>query len=463
MTPLPPATFEATVPYGFTAPESPLTPKSVSRHRGDRHDFVRGVQRLIREAVAKGGNALTEVHSNLFWWASDEQMLRLAWDTLAARGQAPGPDGWRYSEFDESGVWELLRDLSTSVRDGSYVPGPIRKIRIPKDRSNPGGGYRKLTLLNIVDRVLQRAIVETIQPILEPLFTNRSLGFRPRKNRYDALAVAEHITVGEGRDIWVTEDIRNAFDNVPIGRLLDVLRARVPNQKLIDLIRQSCATGKRGIQQGGPLSPLMLNLYLHHFLDSVWQRHHSGTPLVRYADDLLILCTSREEANDRLQVLQRILLDAGMQLKGSSAADVTHDIAGDDAADWLGFRILRAGERLNISIGDKCWSGLHQGLRLAHEKPNSPVRAIQTIESWIMQTGACHEWVDHDVVLESVRTMAAAEGFDELPSAATLLERWNQAEKKWQSIRTKVADVPQVAPAPVAAPVETDEFGDEPF
>lgn len=418
---------------------------------------------MIRGAVARGGNALTEVYSNLFRLASDQRLLRAAWDRLAARGQAPGPDGLRYSDVDESGVWELLRELSRSVRDGSYVRGPVRRIRIPKDRSNLGTGYRKLTLLNIADRVLQRAIVESIQPILEPLFTDRSLGFRPGKNRYDALAAAERITLSEGRDIWVTEDIRNAFDNVPIGRLLGVLRGRVPNRDLINLIRRSCAAGKRRVLQGAPLSPLMLNLYLHHFLDSVWQRDHSGTTLLRYADDLLILCKSREEASDRWKDLHRILESAGMQLKGSCAADVTHDIAGNDAADWLGFRIARAGARLDIGIGNKGWSSLQQGLALAHERPNSPVRAIQTIESWISQLGATHEWVDHDVVLERIRTMGAVEGFDELPGTESLLDRWNQAEKNWRSIRSKVADVPHAAATSSSTSVETDEFGEPPF
>jgi len=421
------------------------------------------VQHLIRDAVATGGGALAEVGSNLLGWASDPRMLRLAWDTLAARGQAPGSDGCRYSDFDEPGVWDLLRDLSRSVRDGSYERGPVRRIRIPKDRSNPAAGTRKLTLLNIADRVLQRAIVETVQPLLESLFSARSLGFRPGKNRYTALAAAERITVGEGRDIWVTEDIRNAFDNIPIGRLVDVLTARIRSDTLVELIKRSCAAGKRGVLQGGPLSPLLLNLYLHHFLDSEWQRACPDTPLLRYADDLLILCKSREEAEGRWQDLRSILLPAGMQLKASFAADVTHEIAGSDVADWLGFQISRMGERLNIGIGAKAWSGLQQGLCRAQEKSNSPVRAIQTIESWIRQIGACHEWVDHDGVLEKVRTVAAAEGFNELPSGECLLEHWHQAQRNWQSVRSKVVDVRPDTPIPVSTFTEDEELGEAPF
>jgi len=237
----------------------------------------------------------------------------------------------------------------------------------------------------------------------------------------------------------------------------------VPNRDLIDLIGNSCAAGKRGVLQGAPLSPLMLNTFLHHFLDLVWQKQYPGTPLLRYADDILILCKSRQEAKRRWQFLQSVLLDAGMQLKGSSAADVTHNIAGGDAAAWLGFQIAREGERLNISIGNKGWSSLQQGLALAHEKPNSPVRAIQTIESWVRQIGACYEWVDHDVMLERIDDIAAAEGFNELPSRASLLEHWSQAERNWRSVRLKVVDVPQDAPAPVSASAEHDEFGEAPF
>jgi integrase len=208
-------------------------------------------------------------------------------------GAAPGPNGKTYDDFTNREVWELLLAISRAIRSGTYRPGPDREVKIPKAS---GRGHRTLRLQNIEDRVVARAIVQIIQLLLDPGFDEYSYGYRPGLDRRHALATAIHLAETENRMRWVFEDAKDAFDNVPINRLLDIVRRRLPAAAdlwvLIERVLEN-DTG-RGLRQGSPLAPLMLNLYLDHFLDRVWRRLLPDTPLLRSADDLLVLCRTEE-------------------------------------------------------------------------------------------------------------------------------------------------------------------------
>ena len=155
-------------------------------------------------------------------------------------------------------------------------------MKIPKDRADPSRGTRPISLINIEDRVVQRAVVEVIQPLLDPLFGRNILGYRPGHGRLHALALAEQIALGEGRYVFVAEDVRDAFTRVPGREAAGLGSQHVPSEDFRRLLRRVLDTGsKHGIRQGGPLSPLLLNLYLWHFLDAPWQqspRPHSHDP-----------------------------------------------------------------------------------------------------------------------------------------------------------------------------------------
>jgi retron-type reverse transcriptase len=232
---------------------------------------------------------------HLFARAIDTRNLRVAWDYLAASGgQAPGPDGWSYADLDHHETWALLRQLHRALEGGSYGPGPERRIQIPK---TSGRGHRTLRLQNIVDRVVQRAVLQVLEPVLDPRFVDNSFGFRPRRGREQALARVEHLARHHQRWHWVTEDLQDAFDNVPLRRLEDILQQHLPEPRLRGLLARMLHTGrKRGLRQGGALSPLLLNVYLDHFLDRRWQQQQPDVPLLRVAT---ICCCSAQPRKQR--------------------------------------------------------------------------------------------------------------------------------------------------------------------
>jgi retron-type reverse transcriptase len=196
--------------------------------------------------------------------------LRLAWGHLAAEGgQAPGLDGLRFDDLEAHEVWQLVRTLGKAILDDTYRPGEDRRVAIPK--SNVPGN-RMLSIPSVVDRVVQRAVVQVTQPYLDCFLGDGCLGFRPGLGINEALALAERLAVRGDRWVWMAEDLKNAFDNVRQERLLDVLRTLLPDEGMMRLLGRLVRTdGGIGVRQGGPASPLMLNVYLNHFLDRVEQ------------------------------------------------------------------------------------------------------------------------------------------------------------------------------------------------
>lgn len=420
--------------------------ESATYHSGTRQDVRARCLLAVRRAAAGGKQAIEEIGPLLFKSVCDARMLRCAWDMLARfGGHAPGPDGRRYDDLDDHEVWGLLTALGQAIRKGTYRPGPVRTVSIWKDRTNHARGKRTLTLLNIADRVVQRAIVELLQPLLDPLFGDRVLGFRSRVNRVDALALAERLTMTDNRFVWAIEDIKDAFDNVPRGPLIDVVAKYVPSPELMQLIEKIiCADGrKRGIAQGGPLSPLQLNVYVFHHLERRWEQNEvlAGTPHIRVADDILMLCKTLKEAREALSELKRILGQAGLPLK-HGASKAIHHLRRGDSPDWLGFRVWRGREGLEIKIAKRSWKRLSQYLQLTHEKPDAPLRAVDTINGWVDQLGPCYRYGNRSRKCRRIETFAGTHGFGEIPSRASLLSRWRRAYERWEEMR--VVDAPEV-------------------
>ena len=302
----------------------------VGAHTGSAQDYLRRHERDAENAVRGNREAKRNFVSQLLKRTADPRNLRLAWDYLATKGgQAPGVDGMRFEELENAEAWELMRTVERAILDDKYRPAPDRMQKIPK---SSGNGYRTLLIPTAIDRMVQRSIVQTIQPFLDPMFDDDSFGFRPGKDRLDALARAEQLTCGDGLWVWISEDIKNAFDQVPLSRLLDVAKRVLPDEGIVRLIERMIGTGsKRGLRQGGPLSPMLLNLYLHHHLDRPWRKHHADVPLIRVADDLLLLCRDRQAAERSYADLEMLLRPAGMPLKGTPQTTIQELNRGDSA------------------------------------------------------------------------------------------------------------------------------------
>ena len=233
--------------------------------------------------------------------------LQRAWKRVRSNKGAAGVDGL---DIDQTAahlrtVWPVIRDQLLS---GTYRPMPVRRVAIPK----PGGGERELGIPTVTDRLIQQALLQVLQPILDPSFSEHSYGFRPGRRAHDAVFAAQSY-VQSGRRVVVDVDLEKFFDRVNHDILIDRFQKRVGDAGIIRLIRAYLNSGimtggvvqerMMGTPQGGPLSPLLANVLLDEVDKELERRGHC---FVRYADDANIYVRSRK-AGERVMALLRRL------------------------------------------------------------------------------------------------------------------------------------------------------------
>jgi RNA-directed DNA polymerase len=375
---------------------------------------------------------------------TNSAVLWVAWRRLERRGgPAPGPDGIRYGDVTGTERWKACRDLRDGLRDGSYRPGRERIVQVPKV-GRPG--TRPICLQPVPDRVVQAAVATVVGPFLDTGFDANSFGYRAGRDRTHALALAEWYAVHEGRTVWVLADIKDAFGSVPVGRLLQVLESRLPCGDLTELVRQVLrrnapgTSSKRGLRQGGPLSPVMLNLYLDHLLDRPWRGEHPDVPLVRFADDVLVLCRTADEARACLHDLSRLLTPTGMRLKAATEAETIRDLGAGKSADWLGFRVRLGRQGLLAGFGRGAWQRLESKLLRAHEHPNSSLAADAAVRGWLDQNGPCYRRKSVPRVADRIAEACRRAAFEEYPDQDEVRDLWGSAHDRWEQTRRSVAE-----------------------
>jgi hypothetical protein len=253
------------------------------------------------------------------------------------------------------------------------------------------------------------------------------------------LATAERLTISKRARVWVTADLKEAFARVPVPRLLDVVRKYLRSDELVKFIGTVLGQATvPGLRQGGPLSPLLLNLYLHHFLDRPWHKLRPDVPLIRYADDILLICRNSREAKSAYDELASLLSPSRMILR-DRRDDAIRCLSPERPALWLGFRIERGAKGLDFMLTEESWFSLAEQIGLAHEQPNSPIRAFQTIWGWVFQQGPCYSTVDN-CVYERIANIAGKCRFDEIPGQHELMDLWRRAYHVWRKIRKEASD-----------------------
>jgi len=299
-------------------------------------DPVRALQHtLYRTAKADPGRRFHALGDKII--RSD--VLGRAWVQVYRNQGASGIDRITVDQVKEYGVTRLLDELASELREGRYRPLPARRVLIPKPGTTE---QRPLSIPAVRDRIVQAATKIVLEPIFEVDMCDCSFGFRPKRSAHDGLQVLVD-EAWRGRR-WVVEtDIANCFEAIPHERLMQAIEERVCDQSVLKLLRVMLRAGVMmdgvtrrqvtGTPQGGVLSPMLANVYLHQ-IDRVWDIREHGV-LVCYADDVVIMCRSRRQAEDALAHLTGLLKELELTPKASKTG-IVHLTEGGEGLDfWL--------------------------------------------------------------------------------------------------------------------------------
>lgn len=309
-------------------------------------------------------------------------ILHHAYRLVRSNKGASGIDGVSFETIEaEEGLEKFLEGLAEEVKSRTYRPMPVRRVMIPK----ADGSQRPLGIPTIRDRVVQMAVKLIIEPIFESDFCDSSYGFRPKRSAHDAMGDISS-ALRKGHCEVIDADLSKYFDTIPHAKLMAVVAERITDGGMLHLIKQwleapvvekgedgkyTTSGGKgnrRGTPQGGVISPLLANLYLH-LLDRIWERHDLerkyGARLVRYADDLVLLCAKGTARP--LAMLKHILNRLELTLNEVKTTVVN---AWEESFGFLGFEV-----RMNRGRSGKAYPHI-QPSKSAVKRINAKVTAL---------------------------------------------------------------------------------------
>lgn len=350
------------------------------------------------------------------------ERLDEALDKVVANDGAPGPD--RRTTEQVQTHWPLLRGpLVRALLDGSYTPGGIRRVWIPKS----SGGQRGLGIPNVVDRVVQEAVRAVLEPLYEPSFHPSSHGFRPGRSCHTAIAEARgHI--GQGHSWVVDIDLAKFFDRVNHQRLMARLAERVPDRRLLTVIGRMLRAAvvmpdgvkvatEEGVPQGGPLSPLLSNIVLSELDEELSRREYR---FVRYADDCNIYVRS-ERSGQRVMASVQRFIERRLRLEVNAQKSA---VARPETRHFLGFRLQPTEVGVQVLLSERSEKRLREKIRELTPRPagvslGTLIDRVNTyFVGWLGHFGICTSGVE--------RPLQSADAHTRRRLRAVLLYQWKR-------------------------------------
>lgn len=390
----------------------------------------------ISDEVNRPQNEPDNAGQGLLDRAFARENLKRAWKRVKANKGAAGVDGL---DIEQTAEYLLARWPTTrkQLLSGIYRPSPVRRVVIPK----PDGGERELGIPTVTDRLIQQALLQVLQPLLDPTFSDHSYGFRPGRNAQDAILVAQR-HVSSGRKVVVDVDLEKFFDRVDHDILIDRLRKRIADQAVIRLIRAYLDAGtlvdgvveksRCGTPQGGPLSPLLANVLLDEVDRELERRGHC---FVRYADDANVYVRSLKAGQRVMALLKRLYEKLHLSVNESKSA-----VASAFGRKFLGYELWLARGEVKRATSYKAQKDFKQRIRWLTRRScgRSLQQVVDTLRPYLLG------WKAYFVLSQTPAVWRKLDEWIRHRLRAIQLKQWKRGSTIYRELRSLGAG-PQVA------------------